>query len=170
MVSSNLVNIGWLTAPRRPYRPHSDNPFRRGDVPLWEVPVSAAILPFISSTMAVLGVPLMKLFFNLLYAEARLTGKPIVYLIHPTEFLSRKPGTTVRLWKASMQRRYFTLSYLRNYGLQMRHLLRPANGNVLYNRTEQLFAHMASFPAVRFVTLGQYVAKYLENGHAGTKP
>ncbi|RME41109.1 MAG: hypothetical protein D6796_16275 [Caldilineae bacterium] len=167
VVSSNLVNIGWLLAPRRPYRPHPDNPFRRGDVPLWEVPVSAAILPFISSTMGVLGFPAMKFLFNLLYAESKVTGKPIVYLMHPTEFLSRADAGSRKRWKQALNPRHFSPTHLRTHGLAVRHLFRPSDGGELYRRTDRLFAHMASFPAVRFMTLGQYVAKYLENGHAG---
>jgi hypothetical protein len=33
-ISSNLINGGWLSAPRQPYHPHRDNAFKRGDLPI----------------------------------------------------------------------------------------------------------------------------------------
>src|SRR5262249_3507706 len=48
LVSSNLVHMGWLRAPRRPYHPNAANAYRSGDLSILEVPVSALGLPFIS--------------------------------------------------------------------------------------------------------------------------
>ena len=158
-VSSNLINIGWIFAPRRPYRPHRDSAFRSGALAIWEIPVSAAVIPFISSALRVLGLPSMKVLFKLLHAESRRTGKPIVYLAHPTEFLAREGKVRKREpWKWHVKRKYLTLSYTRIHGFRLRALLYKINGEALYQDTQDLFAYMASFPDVRFMTVSEYTS------------
>jgi len=44
-----LINTGWIFAPRRPYRPHRDSAFQSGALAIWAIPVSAAVIPLISS-------------------------------------------------------------------------------------------------------------------------
>jgi len=160
VLSSNLINFGWLTAPRKPYHPHVSNAFRTGDVPLWEIPISSAILPFISTTMRVFGLGIMKILFKLLYWEARYTGKPIVYLAHPTEFLG-ETGNRAKSWKQFVSLSDFKPSYIRAHGLRIRNLLYAVEGEKLLNYTDCLFAYIASFPEVRFMTVDEYVT-YLE--------
>jgi hypothetical protein len=155
-VSSNLINTGWIFAPRRPYRPHPSSAFRRGDIPLWEIPISAAIMPFISSSLQVLGLSVMKGLFRLLYAESRRTGKPIVYLAHPTEFVAKGR----KRWKTHTKREYFTLSYICAHGLRLRNLLYRVDAEVLLGYTKELFAYMASFPDVAFMTISEYTARH----------
>lgn len=159
-VSSNLINPGWIFAPRRPYRPHHTSAFRRGDVPIWEIPVSAMVLPFISGSLSVFGLRFMRAFFRLLYAESRYTGKPIVYLAHPPEFISsgkRKSHFTLK---------EFSPTYIRTHGFLIRNALYRMDGETRSNTTRELFAYMASFPGVTFMTSSEYV-NYLED-HAGT--
>ncbi|MBN1449865.1 MAG: polysaccharide deacetylase family protein [Anaerolineales bacterium] len=151
-ISSNLINMGWVLAPRRPYHPHYENAFRKGNLPIWEVPVSAAIIPFISAVLSILGPSFMKAFFRLLYSEAKLTGKPIVYLGHPAEFTT------------GHQRRYslkeFSPTYIRTHGLLLRTSLYREKEAWL-EATRQLFGYMASFPDVQFMTVTEYVTKVL---------
>jgi hypothetical protein len=149
-ISSNLINLGWLVAPRRPYRPHPANAFRRGNLPIWEVPISAAIVPFISSSLKVLGLGWMKAFFRLLYAESRLTGKPVVYLAHPSEFTELLGGGT-KLTLAD-----FSPSRIRTHGLLARNLMFRLGGQILFEATRELFAYMTSLPDVAFVTCHEY--------------
>ncbi len=155
-ISSNLINPGWIRAPRRPYRPHADDAFRRGDLPIWEVPISAAIVPFISATLNILGWAATRALFRLLYAEARRSGKPIVYLAHPTEFTSGR------------QRRFslheFTPAHIRAHGLLVRNLLYRLDREAWFRRTRDLFAYMAARPDIEFLTVGDYVEQVLERG------
>ncbi len=145
VISSNLINPGWLVAPRRPYRPHPNNAFRRGDLPIWEVPISALGLPFISASLGLLGLGSMKALFRLLYAESRRTGKPIVYLGHPVEFTSRwlKPFTFQEL----------TPSYIRTHGLLLRKRLMRMDSAAWLGATRELFVYMRSFAGVQFMSL-----------------
>lgn len=160
-LSSNLINSGWLVAPRRPYRPHHTSPFKRGDVPIWEIPVSAMVFPFISGSLNVFGLRFMKALFKLLYAESRYTGKPIVYLVHPPEFISS--GNR----KSHFMLKEFSPAYIRTHGFLIRKVFYRMDGETWLNATRALFAYMASFPGVTFMTSNEYV-HYLEN-HAGKK-
>jgi peptidoglycan/xylan/chitin deacetylase (PgdA/CDA1 family) len=159
-VSSNLINPGWLVSPRKPYHPDPANAFKRGNLPLWEVPVSAMIVPFISNALNVLGVAALKAFFRLLYAESKYTGKPIVYLGHPTEFIPPREGQRRRQYRLKLKE--FSPSYIRTHGLLLRTYLYGMDGVTWFNATRTLFAYMASFPDVEFMTVGQYVTTRLE--------
>jgi hypothetical protein len=157
LISSNLVNTDWIFAPRKPYHPHPDNAFKAGNLPLWQIPISAVGLPFISSTMQVVGLKPMKLFFELLYNEAKLTGKPIVYLAHPVEFVGRSGRSQKRRWQAQLKPEYFTPTYIRAHGLRLRNLFYWFNPANFLEFTQELFAYMASFPNVKFMTVTEYV-------------
>jgi peptidoglycan/xylan/chitin deacetylase (PgdA/CDA1 family) len=161
LISSNLINTNWLFAPRRPYHPRLDHAYRAGSLPLWQIPVSALLLPFISSAHSVLGAWAMKIFFRVLYTESKITGKPIVYLAHPTEFRNRKGGNKGR-FREYVQFRYFAPSFIRTHGFRPRNLLYRVNGSDLLNSTRNLFRYMASFSDVAFVTVSEYVGQYLD--------
>jgi hypothetical protein len=148
-VSSNLINPGWIVAPRRPYHPHHASAFRRGDMPIWEIPVSAAVLPFISNALTAFGLGIMKVFFKWLYLESKRTGKPIVYLAHPTEFVGD------RTWRPSLKE--LSPSYIRTHGLLLRKALYRMDGEIWYKATRDLFRYMASFPDAAFMTSGECV-------------
>ena len=162
-ISSNLINLGWLFAPRRPYHPQSDHAFKKGTLPLWEVPVSALVLPFISSTLRVTGPKWMCTLARLLYLEARRTGKPIVYLAHPTEFLGSGKKRSLRTnFKQFLNPKYFTPAYIRAHGFRFRNLFYAASGPVLQTYTRSLFSYLAALPDVEFLTMRDYRARYLE--------
>ena len=164
MVSSNLINLGWLFAPRQPYHPHPANAFKKGDLPLWEMPISAMIMPFISTSLRVFGLGVMKALFRLLYYEARRTGQPIVYLAHPTEFLGGPNVDNWRNWREFVHPKYLTPSFIRANGFRPRNLFYRASGQKLVDYTRRLMTFMASFPQVEFMTIEEYRAKYLDTG------
>lgn len=80
---------GWLRAPRTPYRPSWDSPFRRGSLPLWVVPMSALGAPLSSGSRYLAGARLFAGFAGLLAREARRRGGALVYLFHSYEFARR---------------------------------------------------------------------------------
>ena len=90
LISSNFINFGWISAPRKPYFLSFKSPFRRGNSKVIEIPISAIFVPFISTTLRIFGVWFMKRLFDMLYLESNITGKPIVYLVHPYEFVLKK--------------------------------------------------------------------------------
>ncbi len=148
LVSSNLINVGWLTAPRLPYHPHQDSAFKRGDLSILEVPVSAALLPFISTSLYVLKLGVLKALFRLLYVEARRTGKPIVYLAHPEEF-------GPQAW-AGFKTSEISWRNLRTHGLMLRKRLNEADPEARLRLNRDLFAYIATFPGIQFMTMRTY--------------
>jgi peptidoglycan/xylan/chitin deacetylase (PgdA/CDA1 family) len=161
-ISSNLINIGWIFAPRTPYHPNQKSAFRRGEMPIWEVPVSAFVVPFISAGLNILGLSFMKRYFKLLYSEAQRNGKPIVYLAHPTEFTAFRQNRFT--WSE------FSPKYIRAHGLLIRNLLYKMNKETWLETNRELFAYAASFEGVKFMTCYDYV-QYLNqtNGIGGAQ-
>jgi hypothetical protein len=151
LLSSNLINLSWLVAPRRPYHPNQKSIFRRGNLPIWEIPVSALGMPWISGSLSVFGLRFMKALFRLLLIEARLTGKPLVYLAHPTEML---PSTVHRKIGGLRQ---FSSKSIRTHGFLFRNLFFRMKGETWYQATRELFAYLASFPEIKFMTCSEYV-------------
>jgi len=86
MSFGGVKKLRWLTAPRLPYRTSPDSLLRKGDGPLVEVPLSALFFPYVGTTMRIfpLLTALQKPFIS---AESKLTGKPVVFDIHPNEFI-----------------------------------------------------------------------------------
>ncbi|GJQ31194.1 MAG: hypothetical protein HBSAPP04_00330 [Ignavibacteriaceae bacterium] len=86
MSFGGLRKLRWLTAPRLPYRTDPNNLFKKGDGPLIEVPLSALFFPYVGTTMRIFPMltAIQKPFIS---AESRLTGKPVVFDIHPNEFI-----------------------------------------------------------------------------------
>ncbi|MFI5219329.1 MAG: polysaccharide deacetylase family protein [Bacteroidia bacterium] len=84
-----IKKLKWLTAPRKPYRTKQDNLFERGKGPLVEVPLTALLFPYVGTTMRIFPV-ITKLQRNLLHNETSYTGKPLVFDIHPNEFLNEE--------------------------------------------------------------------------------
>jgi peptidoglycan/xylan/chitin deacetylase (PgdA/CDA1 family) len=159
LISSNLINVGWLLAPRSTYHPHRDSAFKSGDLPIWEVPVSAILAPFISSMLRSFGLGVMKALFRLLYAESHRTGKPIVYLAHPVEFTKPKPRQEEKGKRKIpfLTRKHLSPAFVRTHGfLFIRALLYRMDGETQIAMTQELFTYMASFPDVTFMTASEY--------------
>jgi hypothetical protein len=63
-----------------------DSVVKSGTSNILEIPISAALIPFIGTTMRI--SPLMtKIVQKYLYRESKRTDKPIVFLFHPNECL-----------------------------------------------------------------------------------
>ncbi|MGD8624505.1 MAG: hypothetical protein PVJ34_08215, partial [Anaerolineae bacterium] len=131
-----------------------ESAFKQGELAIWEVPVSAAVIPFISAFLSVLGLAFMKGLFRLLYAESRRTGKPIVYLAHPIEFTTG--------WVKPFHLKQLSPAYIRTHGLLIRKRLYRMDNETWLKATRELFAYMASSTGVAFVPIGEYVASNLE--------
>lgn len=80
--------IGWLFAPRSPYYPSYDSPFKMGKSSVLEIPISAIIIPYIGTTMRISPF-ITRIIEKFLFMESFKTGKPIVFIIHPNECLTK---------------------------------------------------------------------------------
>ena len=86
MSIGGLKKMNWLTAPRKPYRTATDSLFKKGSGDIVEVPLSATLLPYLGTTMRIFPA-ITRLQRSLLSKESSITGKPIVFDIHPNEFI-----------------------------------------------------------------------------------
>jgi hypothetical protein len=144
LISSNMFNKDWLFAPRLPYNPSPSNPFKKGNSRVLIVPVSALFVPFISSVLYVFGLTCMKMLFSIFYLESLVTGKPIVYLYHPYEFIPEIKG----------KKNYD--SNLKVHGPRWRrHLYRGTPQDKLEKHIK-LWRYMKKFKAVEIVTMKQF--------------
>jgi polysaccharide deacetylase len=150
---SDLYNVRPMFSPRRPYHPARRDAFRRGDAKVWEIPVSAFALPFVSNTERLLGLGFVKAFFRGLHAEARATGKPIIFMFHAEELNATRPIEK----KPPLGWRHFVPSP--TYGLRFRELLFESDWRKVARDIGALLEWMASFPAVRFSTVSEYVSR-----------
>ncbi|MBI3319289.1 MAG: methyltransferase domain-containing protein, partial [Candidatus Omnitrophica bacterium] len=148
---SDIYDVKPLFAPRRPYHPDLQNPFRRGAARTWEVPVSAWLLPFLSNTERLCGLPFMRWFFRALYVEAKRTGKPIVFMFHAEDFNGSR-GLEER-WRLSWKDFLPT----KTFGFQFRHALMERDWQRVQRDLVGLFRFMAGFPDVQFVTAKEYL-------------
>lgn len=150
-LGSDIYNFGPLLAPRRPYHPSWNNPYRKGDAQLWEIPVSAWILPFVSNTERLLGLRFMRCFFQFLYREALTTRKPIVFVFH-AEDLNAARGMEER---SRLTWRHFLPSS--TYGFAFRYFLLERSWRRIQEDLIELFRYMSSFHRVRFLTVKEYL-------------
>jgi hypothetical protein len=163
LISSQVGNVQWLTAPRRPYHPSHSNPYVPGDLDLWEIPVTAFGLPFISTMHQALGLRFTRMFARLMIRGARLLNHPIVYMAHPEEFY---PSTYVRPRTYHFGRNvsaealgWRLLVPKRNAGFRIRWLLYECNEDKIYRDTLQMMEFLADRHDVEFMTVDEYRSK-----------
>lgn len=83
ILSSTPWCFQWLWAPRAPYHPHRDSPYRRGDLDLIEIPTSCVLFPFAHATMTGIRSRGMSAMLEVLAWEARRFDRVLVLLLHP---------------------------------------------------------------------------------------
>lgn len=108
-----LKKLNWLIAPRLPYKTSEKSLFKKGNSPLIEIPLSATLIPYVGTTMRLLpGITrIQRKFLNW---ETKTNKKPIVFDIHPNEFIdeSNEPRTIERRSKNPVS--YFIQDFLRS--------------------------------------------------------
>lgn len=150
---SDLYNMRPMLAPRRPYHPSTEDVFRRGAARIWEIPVSAWLLPFLSNTERLCGAALMRAFYHALRLESRVTGKPIVFMFHAEDFNDRRePDRLPRL-------SWIHFVPTKAYGLQFRYFLLERNWTRIRRDLVALLAHMAEDGSAEFLTARDYAAR-----------
>ncbi|HLF05672.1 MAG TPA: polysaccharide deacetylase family protein [Thermoplasmata archaeon] len=80
------TKLQWMTAPRRVYRMARDDPFAEGDSGVTEVPVSALLVPYMGTSLRI-SPALVGAVGRLLGLQARDVRRPVVFILHPYEFL-----------------------------------------------------------------------------------
>ncbi len=141
--------LKWLTAPRMPYRCAKDNLFKKGEGPIIEVPLSAMILPYVGTTMRVFPT-ITSVQRTLLGWESRFTGKPIVFITHPNEFIDERSDERNIVSRSSNVVSYFLQDFLRSK-LKTKNL--GKEGIEVYNREISSFSNKG----FKFGTIKEYV-------------
>jgi len=75
-----------LFAPRVPYRTSPNSLFKKGNGEIVEVPLAATFLPYVGTTMRIFP-SVSKIQRCILNFENKINQKPIVFDIHPNEFI-----------------------------------------------------------------------------------
>jgi peptidoglycan-N-acetylglucosamine deacetylase len=77
----------WILAPRKPYRTKVNDLIKKGEGPIKEIPLSATFFPYMGTTMRMMP-GITRIQRSLLHMESGLTQKPLVFDIHPNEFIN----------------------------------------------------------------------------------
>ena len=112
MSFGGLKKLNWLTAPRLPYHADSKNIFRKGDSKLIEIPLSATLFPYLGTTMRIFP-GLTNIQKHFLAREAAMCYKPIVFDIHPNEFIDESYLERIVSRRSKNFMAYFFQDYLR---------------------------------------------------------
>lgn len=89
MSFGSIKKLNWLKAPRTPYFTKDNNLWERGNGRILEIPISALVMPYIGTSMRISPFLTRQLRKTLAF-ESSLTNKPIVFLVHPNEFIEEK--------------------------------------------------------------------------------
>jgi len=82
----SLKKFKWLTAPRKPYFTNPKDLTKKGESPLIEVPLSAGFFPYVGTTLRIFP-NLTKIQKHFHHWETLINKKPVVFDIHPNEFI-----------------------------------------------------------------------------------
>ncbi len=82
--------LKWLRSPREPYWVSLEGLHRRGESPLLEVPVSAAIIPYISTVLRI-SPAISKILREVLYREKHSRNGLLTTILHPNEVIEDDP-------------------------------------------------------------------------------
>lgn len=115
--------LKWLTAPRLPYKTSSDSLFKKGNGPIIEVPLSALFFPYVGTTMRIFPF-ITSLQRKANHWENKFNGKPVVFDIHPNEFIDESIEPRVITKRTSSKIKFLFQDWLRaqlkrkNLGIQ----------------------------------------------------
>ncbi|MEM3062761.1 MAG: polysaccharide deacetylase family protein [Nitrososphaerota archaeon] len=144
--SKNKFN--WLISPRLPYRVKENNIFKKGNSELIELPLTALIFPYVGTTMRIFPriTPLIR---NLIDLEAMFNEKPVIFLIHPNEFIDESDEIRIINRRSESYINYFIKDWIRSH-LKIRNLGKSAIP--LYKREIEFYIKKG----YRFTTIKQY--------------
>lgn len=85
----NREKLNWIMAPRLPYFTAPDNLWKKGNGSVFEIPISALFIPYIGTTLRIFPT-VTRMTRRILQFESRIDKKPIVFLVHPNEFIDEE--------------------------------------------------------------------------------
>ena len=151
----SLKKMNWLIAPRNPYFTDKNNLWKKGSGDIFEIPISALLMPYIGTTLR-LFPGISHQLGKILSYEASKKGKPIVFLTHPNEFIEELSDLK-KVTRRSKNYISYLFSDLIRHNLKLKNLGKKALP--LY-RNEIKYFFSKEF---NFVTCKEYYINYLKN-------
>jgi len=151
----SVRKLNWLVAPRKPYFTDANNLWKKGEGGIFEIPISALLMPYIGTTLR-LFPNISHQLGKILSFEASKGQKPIVFLTHPNEFVEEVPKS-----KKTTRRSKNYVSYL--FSDVIRHHLKLKN---LGKKALPLYRkEIISFQdkGFSFVTCKEYYQNHIKN-------
>jgi hypothetical protein len=155
LFSSHAANIGWLRAPRAPYRMDVGNPNRRGTSRVIEIPTSSFGVPLASTLYQAFGVRYALRFTAALAREAVVAGRPrpLVFAGHPEDFRgipAPRPSSRAPLrWDEFVPRP--------KHGITVRYRLYETDRDVIADMTRAYFDGVSRSGRYEFETVSSYM-------------
>jgi peptidoglycan/xylan/chitin deacetylase (PgdA/CDA1 family) len=146
--------LRWLTSPRLPYFPNYRNPYKAGNSKVLEIPVSAFIVAYQGTTMRI-SSGLNNIIGEILFKEAKITGKPIVFIFHPNEAILERPPKKIK-----RRGKYFLGSL---FGDTLRNKLKISNLGMQSITLLENVILKAKSQGFKFVTAKEYRRLILNN-------
>lgn len=138
----------WLVAPRLPYRVDENNIFKKGNSVLIEVPLSALFFPYVGTTMRIFPF-LTSIQRLVIHIENLINKKPVVFDIHPNEFIDESYELRVINRRTNNPVSYFLKDFIRSH-IKVKNLGKKAIP--LYKKEILFFKNLG----YNFTTLRQY--------------
>ena len=107
-----IKKLNWMRAPRLPYRTAADNLFKRGNGPLVEIPLTAFLFPFVGTTLR-LFPRITAMQQRLFHLETAMNKKPLVFDVHPNEFIDEHSEKRIITRRTSNPLKYLLSDVIR---------------------------------------------------------
>lgn len=144
----SIKKLNRFFAPRMPYFTDENNLAKKGNSKILEIPISAMLYPYISTTMRIFP-KITGLFRNLLIFESKMIGKPINFLTHPNEFID-EDKTNIKFNRRTKNLFSYLLADRLRFYLKLKNL--GFNGLKIYeNEIKVLKSHNFNF-----ITINEY--------------
>jgi peptidoglycan/xylan/chitin deacetylase (PgdA/CDA1 family) len=147
----SIRKLKWIFAPRQPYLSCPEDLTKKGKGPIIEIPLSATFFPYAGTTMRILP-RITKVQRRILDLESGFTDKPLVFIIHPNEFIDESSQSRTIARRSKNLITYFFTDYIRSH-------LKAKN---LGSKAIPLYSEFLSFYLRHqyiFLTLKEYSSK-----------
>lgn len=144
-----IKKLNWFFAPRLPYLTAPDSLFRKGPGPLIEIPLSALFFPYVGTTMRVFPWLTAIQRHGIHMETAYLNNKPVVFDIHPNEFIDESDEPRIIHNRSSNKLAYLVQDYLR---AQLKTKNLGPKASPLYEKEIQFYAKRE----YQFITVQEY--------------
>ena len=150
-----IKKLKWLIAPRKPYITSPDNLFIKGNGNITEVPLSAFLLPYTSTTMRIFP-RITQLQTHFADFEYKIHNKPIVFDIHPNELIDESDEKRI-----ISRRSKSSIGYL--FGDLLRSNLKTKNLGINALQHYEKILQFYKKKNYCFIPLNEYVENELNN-------